>query len=289
MPAGQKPKIAVVGAGNLGSALAISLRVAGYVVSEIVSRNKKTSLRRARTLARKVGARSTILNQPEITADVIWFCVPDREIKRVADSMSGKMQWKGKIALHSSGALASDSLASLRRRGASVASAHPLMTFVPGVVPSLSGVAFAVEGDAVAVRAVKGIVRALGSKAFPIRKQDKPAYHAWGTFASPLLTSLLATTERVAQAVQISRTQARRRVIPIVRQTVENYARQGAALGFSGPIVRGDAETVSRHLKILQKVPEAVEVYRALARAALRNLPAKNRGKLARILNNRKD
>ena len=288
MPAGRKPRIAVVGAGSLGSALAVSLRAAGYIVSEIVSRNEKTSLRRARTLARKVGARTTILNQPEITADVIWFCVPDREITHVARAMSGKMRWMGKTTLHSSGALASDALASLRRRGANIASAHPLMTFVPGVIPSLGGVSFAVEGDALAVRVVKGIVRTLGGRAFPIRKQDKPAYHAWGTFASPLLTSLLAATERVAKAAHISRSEARRRVIPIVRQTVENYARQGAASGFSGPIVRGDTETVSRHLKTLRNVPEAAEVYRALARAALRNLPVKNRGKLARVLSSRR-
>jgi predicted short-subunit dehydrogenase-like oxidoreductase (DUF2520 family) len=163
------------------------------------------------------------------------------------------------------------------------------MTFVPGVVPSLVGVSLAVEGDAIAVRVVKGIVRALGAKAFPIRKQDKATYHAWGTFASPLLTSLLAATERVAEAAHISPSEARRRVIPIIRQTVENYAKQGAALGFSGPIVRGDAETVRRHLKTLRNVPDAAEIYRALARAALRNLPAKNREKLAKVLNNRTD
>jgi predicted short-subunit dehydrogenase-like oxidoreductase (DUF2520 family) len=116
------------------------------------------------------------------------------------------------------------------------------MTFVPRVTPSLGGVSFAVEGDAAAVRVVRSLVTSLGAHAFLIKKQDKAAYHAWGTFASPLLTALLAISERVAEAAGVDRAQARRRMLPIVRQTVENYATQGAASGFSGPIVRGDAE-----------------------------------------------
>jgi predicted short-subunit dehydrogenase-like oxidoreductase (DUF2520 family) len=175
----------------------------------------------------------------------------------------------------------------LRRQGAKVASAHPLMTFVPGVTPSLSGVGFAVEGDAAAVRVVQRIIVAMGGKVFPIRKQDKAMYHAWGTFVSPLLTALLAMSERVAEAAGVDREQARQRMLPIVRQTVENYASRGAARGFSGPIVRGDAATVKQHLKVLRDVPGAGEVYQALARAALRTLPAKNRKQLGRVLGQR--
>ena len=288
MPSRRKPKIAILGAGNLGNALAVSLRSAGYVVSEIVARGTRPSVRKARTLARKVGAHATVVGQPQITADVVWFCVPDREVAHAARSLADQVSWKGRVALHSSGALASDALTALRRRGANLASAHPLMTFVPGEVPSLAGVSFAVEGDNAAVRIVKAIISALGGDSFPIEKRDKAAYHAWGTFASPLLTSLLAATERVARAAHVGHDEARRRVLPLAQQTLENYARRGAALGFSGPIVRGDAETVRQHLKILRKVPEAAEVYRALARAALRNLPAKNRAELEKVLKDRK-
>jgi predicted short-subunit dehydrogenase-like oxidoreductase (DUF2520 family) len=279
-----RPEIAIVGAGNFGTALAPSLRAAQYKVSEIVSREGKLSRRRARALAQTIGTHATVLGKSDISADVVWLCVPDREIAGCARDLATQASWPGKVAVHSSGALSSDELDVLRRRGARIASAHPLMTFVPGVTPSLAGVGFAVEGDAAAVRVVQRIILAMGGKAFPIRKQDKAMYHAWGTIVSPLLTALLAMSERVAEAAGVDREQARRRVVPIVRQTVENYASRGAARGFSGPIVRGDAATVKQHLKVLRDVPGAGEVYRALACGALRTLPAKNRKQLARAL-----
>ena len=151
------------------------------------------------------------------------------------------------------------------------------MTFVRGSRPSLTGVPFAVEGDAVAVRVARRIVKSLGGKVYSIRKQDKAAYHAWGTVASPLFTALLATTEQVAAAAGVNRKAARQRMIPILRQTLANYAALGAERGFSGPIVRGDVDTVKRHLRVLRDTPAAREVYIALARAALRYLPAKNK------------
>ena len=281
---GERLKIAIVGAGNLGSALSVSLHAARYVVSEIVAREGTTSWRKARLLARKVGARVTALHKPEITANLVWFCVPDCGIAACARELADAISWKRKIAVHSSGALASDEIAGLRNCGAWIASVHPLMTFVPGVTPSLRGVSFAVEGDAAALRTIRGIVRVLGGRTYPIRKEDKGAYHAWGTFVSPLLTALLATSEKVAQTAGVVRRTARRRMLPIVRQTVENYAKQGGARGFSGPIVRGDAETIEAHLKVLRGIPEAQEVYRALAAAALKTLPTKNRGRLQKVL-----
>jgi predicted short-subunit dehydrogenase-like oxidoreductase (DUF2520 family) len=197
------------------------------------------------------------------------------------------MDWKRKIALHSSGALASDELRAVRLRGASVASVHPLMTFVNWSVPSLEGVPFAVEGDALAIRVAGGIVRKLGGEAFAISKNKKLAYHAWGAFMAPLLVALLVTGEQVARAAGLSKAEARRKMLPIVRQTLANYAKLGPAGAFSGPIVRGDAEVVRGHLKELKKSPEAGEVYAALARAALRYLPAENRKELERVLGER--
>jgi Uncharacterized conserved protein len=116
-----------------------------------------------------------------------------------------------------------------------------------------------------------------------IRKQDKVLYHAWGTFASPLLIALLATTEQVARASGVSIHAARKRMLPILNQTLANYAALGPAKAFSGPIVRGDAEVLRRQLAALRKVPEARKVYMALARSALTYLPAQNRAELRKI------
>jgi predicted short-subunit dehydrogenase-like oxidoreductase (DUF2520 family) len=279
-----KPRIAIVGPGRLGRALALELKRAGYTISEVVSRNRAGSKRKAGELARKVEAHASMGDSVQLTADLVWFCVPDREIAAAAQRLASVVAWKRKTVFHSSGALASGELNTLRRRGAAVASVHPMMTFVSGSIPSLQGVPFAVEGDATAVRAARWIVRDLGGEAFTIRKQHKAAYHAWGAFASPLLVATLVTAEPLARAAGLSAAQARKRMLPIVRQTIANYEGLGPAGAFSGPIVRGDAETVRKHLQVLKKVPEARDVYLALARAALRYLPARNRAKLRKAL-----
>jgi predicted short-subunit dehydrogenase-like oxidoreductase (DUF2520 family) len=235
-------------------------------------------------LAGEVGAAVVTVARAELQSGIVWFCVPDGAIDSAAKSLAGRAQWKGKVALHSSGALTSDELAALREGGAAVASAHPLMTFVRGSRPSLAGVPFAIEGDSKAVRAARAIVERLHGRSFEISKEEKEAYHAWGMFASPLLTALLAAGERVALAAGVRRKAARERMLPILRQTLANYARLGAPGSFSGPIARGDAATVGKHLKVLLEVPEVREIYVALAQAALRDLPAKNRDALKRLL-----
>jgi predicted short-subunit dehydrogenase-like oxidoreductase (DUF2520 family) len=279
-----KPRITIVGAGNLASALAVSLHGAGYVIDQIVSRGRAVSLRRAKRLAREVGASAAAVARAQIRAEIVWFCVPDGAIASGAESLTQAADWSGKVALHSSGALTSDELALLRQRGAALASVHPLMTFVRGSRPQLVEVPFAIEGDQRAVRAARAIVLDLRGQPFTIRKEQKEAYHAWGMFASPLLTALLAAGERVAGAAGVGRKAARERMLPILRQTLANFARLGAPRSFSGPIARGDLATVEKHLKVLKGIPGAREIYLALARAALRDLPAKNRAALQKRL-----
>jgi predicted short-subunit dehydrogenase-like oxidoreductase (DUF2520 family) len=186
--------------------------------------------------------------------------------------------------LHSSGALSSDVLSPLKRKGASTASLHPMMTFVPGATPRMEEVPFAVEGDSRAVAAARRIVRDLGAESFTIKKTAKPLYHALGSFSSPLIVAALVTAERVGRNAGLSASQTRRVMGPILRQTFKNYEERGAAAAFSGPIKRGDLNTVSRHLKELKRVPGASEVYRALVKSALMDLPSAKRKELMTLL-----
>lgn len=247
----KKPTIAIVGYGNLGRVLTAALRKRGYRVDEIVRRGAK----------------------PRLTADVIWFCVPDKAIATCAKSLASKTNWNGKIAVHSSGALAASELLALRRLGASIASAHPLNTFVKRSKRDLTGVPFAVEGDARAVRIVTKIARELNFNAAVtrLRPEQKPLYHAMGAFASPLLVALLANAEVVGKAAGIKDPSAS--LAKILRTTLDNYLEHGVAAAFSGPIVRGDAATVRKHLTALAKLRRQRAVYRALAESALTLLP----------------
>ena len=217
-----------------------------------------------------------------LDSDVIWFCVPDSAIAKVARDLSAR-DWKKKVAFHSSGVLPSHSLDALRRLGAAVASVHPLMTFVHGSLPELCGVSFALEGDLRATQIATRIVSDLGGESFLLRASRKPAYHAFATMICPLLVSLLASAEKVAALGGIPATDTRRRMLPIIRQTLKNYAELGPA-AFSGPVVRGDVETIALHLKSLRKLPDAKQAYAALIRAATEYLPAKNVGAIRRML-----
>ncbi|HMB83580.1 MAG TPA: DUF2520 domain-containing protein [Terriglobales bacterium] len=295
-----KSTVAIVGAGSLATFLAVVLNDAGFTITEIVARDSPRSRRHARALAAKVGAQTVTAHSAALDATLLWFCVPDREIRGAASALAahlaaraaahkkgraqGRVHSKVRFAFHSSGALLSRELEPLRKAGAAVASVHPLMTFVAGAHPSLTGVPFAMEGDDAATRLARRIVREMGGESFSLPAARKAAYHAWATLTSPLLLAFLVTLEDVARTAGLTRQDARRKSLPIIRQTLANYSRLGPAQSFSGPLVRGDAETVARHLAVLQKHPRAREVYVALARAALRGLPVKNRDGLNRLL-----
>jgi predicted short-subunit dehydrogenase-like oxidoreductase (DUF2520 family) len=280
-----KPKsITLVGAGNLAFALGPALKAAGYRVDAVVGRSRPDSQRRARMLAKKLGARSYRLDQVKPASDVIWLLHTDDALAGTAKALAKSSGWKGRVVLHSSGALSSDVLAPLKRAGAYTASLHPMMTFVPGAAPDISQVRFAVEGDLKAANAAKQIARKLGAEVFPIKKSKKVLYHALGSFSSPLVVATLVTAERVGRAAGLSLSQTRKVMAGILQQTLKNYLERGLAAAFSGPIKRGDLETVRSHLRELQRVPEARDVYRALVRSALQDLPSARRGELLQML-----
>jgi predicted short-subunit dehydrogenase-like oxidoreductase (DUF2520 family) len=278
-----KPTMTIVGPGRLGSSLARALHEAGYAVGEIVFRSGGPSQRAARTLARKVGGRAVAFEKAKLDAPVTWLCVGDSALAACAAGAAGR-GWKGRIVLHTSGALAADVLSLLRGAGAAVASVHPMMSFVHGAATPLAGVVFALEGDARALRQARAIVKRLGGRAVSVRKEKKPLYHAFGAFTSPLLVAVLAAGERVAAAAGLSLQQARAAAGPILEQTLRNFREHGAAAAFSGPLVRGDVATVRMHLEALRAVPEAREAYVALVKLALRTMPVRKAAQIRRLL-----
>jgi predicted short-subunit dehydrogenase-like oxidoreductase (DUF2520 family) len=276
--------VSIVGPGNLGSALALALVSAGYPVKFIAVRLGRKGDRHAKALAKRTKAQLVTLSKRPLDGDIVWLTVPDDSIAAVARTIAPSQDWKGKFVFHSSGALSSDELASLRKQGARVASAHPMMTFVRGGAPEMAGVSFALEGDAAAVRMARSIVRDLGANPFVIKKQNKVLYHVFGSFASPLVIALMATMEQVAAAGGIRKQDIKPMMVPLVWQTLRNYLKKDAGSAFSGPLVRGDVATVRKHLSELTKLPEAREVYVALARASLKSLPVNNRKAIDREL-----
>ena len=250
---------------------------------EIVTRAGKKPSKKAAEVAHKAGAAAVALDRAKLDADLLWLCVPDDAIGDCAKRIA-KCGTTAKIALHSSGALPSDVLEPLRKRGLAVAAAHPLMSFVAGPAPPMRDVLFAVEGDRAAVAAARKMARELGAVPFTIRKDKKALYHAFSAFISPLLIAHFATAERLALEAGVPRASVRKAMQPIVRRTLENYFTNGGAAAFSGPLVRGDVETVRKHLKALRTFPEALGLYSALVKQALEVLPVANGKALKHLL-----
>lgn len=277
--------VAIVGTGNVGSAMAVALNRSGVRVTEIITRDEAASRKKGSALARKVKARATTLSTATIDAKVVWLCVSDGAIAEVAEQLAKlPVKWKGKSVLHASGALTAAELQPLKDAGAATASFHPMNTFLVGMSADLRGTPFGAEGDDAAIRAAARITRKLSGNApvFRIKPEDKVLYHAIGGFVSPLNVSALNISERIAQTIGVNRPQALVRMILL--RTVNNFLANGSAGAFSGPIRRGDVNTIRKHLAALKRIPGARETYIALAMNALEHLPAKNQAEIRALL-----
>lgn len=276
----KKPSVTIVGPGSLGGALAFALRKAGYTLDELVYRRDR---KRAADLARRCGAVAVPFDRARLDASVVWLCVSDGEIANVATALSDRA-WSRKFVFHASGALASDELKPLRKKGASVASVHPMMSFVRSANASFKDVTFAIEGDAAAKRVAAMIARDLGGTSFELKKADKPLYHALGAFSSPLLIAHLAAAEKIGKKLGLKPEQTRRVIGPILQKTLQNYVEHGAAAALSGPLIRGDVETIRKNLRALERVPGTQDIFRGLVKVAAGELPVKRKAEMLKLL-----
>lgn len=279
----RKISVSLVGHGNLGRALAIALDRAGYQVREVIARDA-SSLTRARKLAGPLNAGAVSIPEAKFDGDVVFLCVPDAAIRDVATQLARRkdVDWRGKTVLHLSGALPSDELRALAKRGAAIGSAHPMNSFVASTEPDFHGIPMAIEGDRSAAKVATEIARSLGADPFPIKSKDKVLYHALGAFSSPLLVSHLQLAEQVGRKAGVKNPKSV--IAQIIQRTLKNYLATDATQAFSGPLMRGDTGTIKKHLAALKKVPAAREAYLGLARNAVEHLPVRNRAELRKIL-----
>jgi predicted short-subunit dehydrogenase-like oxidoreductase (DUF2520 family) len=221
-----------------------------------------------------------------LSADILWLCVPDAAIaaaaRRLVKAHGAKL--KGRIVVHSSGALNVEVLKAAAAVGASVASVHPLMSFPTRKPVGLRGVPFGVEAHPATRRTLNALIRRVGGQPFSVNGETKALYHAVGVLSSPLLVSHLVAAQQTAALAGFSPSQARKLMEPIVRATVDNVFRRGAENSVSGPIARGDGQTIRLHLQALEPHPMLADVYRALALYAVTTLPGPAKAQLKREL-----
>lgn len=267
--------IAIVGAGRLGRVLGRSLHRADWKIGAVVARSDSS----ARSAVRTIGAGFPLagISSRILHANIVLIATPDDAISKVAAKLAriSTDEWRGKVVLHTSGALDDSVLVPLARRGAFTGAIHPLQTFSERSSPPLEGIVFASQGDPRAQRAARRIVRAVGGVPVTLRRDAKPAYHAAGTLASPFVLAVVECAMRILMDCNFSGRRAKMALLPLVRQTLSNFERFGAKESWTGPISRGDFATVARHRAALAKWPaEVQDAYAALARLSARLLAA---------------
>jgi predicted short-subunit dehydrogenase-like oxidoreductase (DUF2520 family) len=274
-----RPIVAIVGAGRVGSALGRLLHKRGWRIGPVVTR----SLTTARAAIRRIGAGKpqASVSDAVLGVDLILIATPDRTIGETAEALArlcnvnvpSRKAWRGKIVLHTSGALGSDVLKPLALRGAATGSLHPMQTFGSRNVPPLAGCTCAIEGSAAAVRMAQRICRELDGVPVVLPQRQKAAYHAAAALAAGHILAVIETASRILMSAGFTRPRATRALLPLTRQTLANYERAGARAAWTGPLNRGDFAVIERHLEALRRFPrEYREAYDVLSRLGVKVL-----------------
>ncbi|HET7425456.1 MAG TPA: DUF2520 domain-containing protein [Gemmatimonadales bacterium] len=240
--------VAIIGAGRMGRGVSLALRVAG-VPAALLGRDRGIEEVRG--------------------AALVLVAVPDDAIGVVAAELArDRAVEPHHVVLHLSGALDRLALHALVDTGAALGSFHPLQSIAdPETAPSrLRGAYAGLEGDTRALEAGERLALALGMRAVRLAPGAKAAYHAGAVFASNYMVVLASAAAHLAERAGVPPGDAQALYLPLMAGTVANLA-QGPAGALTGPIRRGDAATVARHLSLLSG--EDRELYRELGLRAL--------------------
>jgi predicted short-subunit dehydrogenase-like oxidoreductase (DUF2520 family) len=266
------PEIAVIGPGVVGCALGRLLKRKRYPVVAVAGGAPKRAKEAAEFIG---GARVARSNAAAARgADVVFITTPDRAIRAVCEEIAAARALKrGAVVFHCSGAYGPGPLIAARDAGALVAALHPIQSFASPeeAVRRMKGTFFTFEGDAGAETIADRIVRALGGTLARVAKVDRALYHAALCVLSNYQVALADLGFAMLGLAGMDRGQAAAAAGPLVRGTLENVAALGPAGALTGPIARGDAATVERHLGALRRLPrEIAQLYCELGRYTVR-------------------
>lgn len=276
--------LAIIGAGRVGRTLGRRLRELGWKIGAVITRSE-ASARRAVTFI-GAGKACAGMTRKILASQVILITVPDDNIAPVAEELAriGEEELRGKVVLHTSGALDSEVLETVRQRGAAVGSMHPLQSFSGIAVPSLEGKVFTIEGETQAVRVARRIARALGASPVRIAGSKKLLYHAAAAMAAGHVLAVEEAAIQLLVSLKMKRGEAVRALLPLTRQVLENFERLGPRAAWTGPLSRRDYKVVRAHSNALRELPiEFAAAYEALNRLAARVLSQDTAAMLAAL------
>lgn len=252
--------IALVGPGRVGTALAPALAGAGMTVHGPFGRGDQLPVHAANGAG---------------PLDVVLLCVPDAEIPVAARAVAGAAPLVG----HTSGATPLSALAAAAASGAELFGLHPLQTLTgKDDACRLVGSGCAVAGSTPrAVGVARELAKRLGLEPFEIADEHRSAYHAAASTASNFLLTLEDAAESIARGAGMAPPEARRALLPLVRATVENWGRLGPEEALTGPVARGDEDTVAAQRAAVERSdPALLPLFEALVERT-RHIAARRR------------
>lgn len=257
-----KDSLAILGMGKVGTALGYLLHAAGYRIVAIADRLPE-NLRRGVTFTG--GLTFTDVAEAASLAECILITTTDDDIAPVCEDITRRgAVTSGKKVIHMSGAGGLDLLQAAQSMGAFTASIHPLQSFatVEGAIKNIPGSTFGITADAPLKEWSVRLVRDLGGHPFFVAAGDKPLYHAAACLASNYLTTLMHTVEQIYLSLGIGEKEALSAFWPLVQGTLTNIETSGTIQALTGPIARGDAETIGKHLAAFrERMPRLLPLY----------------------------
>ena len=262
-------RIVVVGAGKVGTALAVLLKQAGSDIAGITSR----TLDSAKKASERLTPPPPFSDKADTLTprgDIILLTTKDDAIHETCGRIAEKGGFrKGQIVLHVSGSLPSSILSPAKEMGCHTGSLHPLQSFadVDMAIKRLAGATFCLEGTAEAIKAATELAGILEGHIMTIHTEDKPIYHAAAVIASNFFVSIIDMGLRFYEAIGIDHEKGLEALLPLIEGSLENIRELGPVNALTGPIARGDAGVVQNHLDAIARVvPEFLPAYTALAR-----------------------
>ncbi len=267
----RNPTTFIAGAGPVATALAGALRLGGVPVLGLWAR--KAPQARAAGSAAGVAAFSSAPPDILLETEIVILAVRDQVITEVAQMLVGTgLVNKKHVLLHCAGAASAEELlADVRTKVGGIGTLHPLSAIADPklAMRALKGTVFGVEGDDAGRAAASKLVGAMSGIVLGLDSTQMAAYHAAAALASNYVVAVLDVAAAVLSGVGVSPDRAAQALVPLAEGALRNIAAHGTTAGLTGPVRRGDAATVERHLEALRDRPELAEIYRTLARRAV--------------------
>ncbi len=256
------PRLGFIGAGRLGSALALACVRAGLAVPAVASARAASAAQMAERLP---GCAAVAAQQVVDRCDLVFVTTPDAAIAPTVAAL----QWRPGVAVvHCSGATEVAALQPAQRAGAATGGFHPMQTFADAeaAARSLAGCTITVEAEDAALDALLvALCERLGCAVNRLPPGMRARYHAAAGYASQFVNALLAEAARVWAGWGASEADTVRAMLPLVRGTLAAIESGGIAQGMPGPVSRGDVGTVAKHVQALATLDAAtLQSYRLL-------------------------